>query len=635
MKCVKLVDATSSNGGKAIGLRELIKAGLRVPKGVAINPENLLELLSSKSVTDLKNISKIFNIDDLLAIRSSALCEDGAQQSFAGLYSSELNVENNPQSLYVSLKKVYESSLSPEIQKYSGNSQDQMGVVVQRMINPKYAGVMFTESTDLNGQNCCLIELVKGLGEQLVSGHVNTTRIIAPYDINGGININEVRVEGNINDKTIFSTLQDSIIKINQYFNKGMDIEWCIDSSDLAYIVQARPITKHILIPEIDQKNGTVASIGKCIGETYVINSDLDDKELLKEIANFKKGSILVAPFTDTQYMPAINKAIGIITQEGSILSHAAIISREKGIPCIVGMSNASEFFPTGTQLLMDTGNGIVKSKNYNSQCDNRDIDWESLYIFDNLLERKKIGNSFVIIESSPFNDGKVVAHIPEDLSSRDYNAVEYYVRKKYKQPAKFVSSEKYTWFDEFERFKNYDEFNSLLSLGKQICKTPDSKELTQYYKLILDTTRKLLIDKKNSTNNYDKFLCEEKMASLHLIADSIIPAGYGLLYVYKYIKSFNCNNFNDFLRGEFDQTNLKLANSFQFMDTLSNYRNSICQKFVDMGAYSFSYFDNREDRAAAANGNINSEDPVTDFYSIIKKNNNSITSVKTKNFEM
>lgn len=624
-KPLNLVD--NSFGGKAMGLKHLINAGVNVPAGISIPPQNLLKVIRQFPKQVMVDITSYFDSNDLIAVRSSALNEDGVEQSFAGQYKTILNVQNNEESLKSALQTVFDSSLSKEIQKYSGNQQDLMGVVVQKMIDPKYAGVMFTEATDLNGDNCCLIEVVEGLGEKLVSGHSNTTRMIIPYRNDTYLDLKNARIEGEIQDKTIIYYLVESINKINKYFKKGMDIEWCIDKNNIPYIVQARPITKHILIPKINNNNGVIASIGACKGKTFVIDSDLDDDELIPLIQSFPQGSILIAPFTDTQYMPAINRAIGIITEEGSILSHAAIISREKGIPCIVAFKNASKLFPTGTEISLNTATGTISSKTFSSDCEKRDIDWESIYIFENISEDIVLDSCRIIVENSPLDEKDFVVHIPYDISTNQYNEIEYYIRKKYHQPAKFLASEKYLWFDEFSRFSNFGIFNHYMALSKTICKERNVDKINELYQSILKDTKHLVDLKGKSTSPYDIFKIEETMASLHLIADSIIPDGYGLLSVYKDVTKFSKVSFKDFLNGSFNQNDDSLNNDFKFLKTISNFRNSICQKFVDMGAYSFDYFDDREQRARAAIGKV-SKDPITDFYKQIelenvKKNDN------------
>lgn len=615
-------------GGKSMGLKKLISAGLNVPQGIAITPQNLHECIKGENISELKKVVDFFGPYDLLAVRSSAINEDGSQQSYAGQYKSILNVKNNIFSIMSALLEVYQSSLSKEIQNYSGNNQDSMGIVIQKMIKPKYAGVMFTEATDLNGDNCCLIEMVKGLGEQLVSGHSKTSRIIIPYRISHVLDFTKIRIEGEIKDINIAYALKESIIKINNFFKKGMDIEWCIDEMGLASIVQARPITKHILIPEINTQNGLIASIGKCKAKSFVIDSDLEDEELLETINSFPQGSILIAPYTDTQYMPAINRAVGIITEEGSILSHAAIISREKGIPCVVGFKDASKIFPTGTEITLNTASSEIISNNYNSSFDNRDIDWESIYVFENVLQELTIDNCRVIVEKSPFNNGEIAIHTPYDVTSRQYNEIEYYCRKHYHQPVKFIASEKYLWFDEVKRFSNFSIFKRYLELSQIVCHNQNIDELNNLYDSIVNDVCHILDSKRRASDPFEVFKFEEEMAALHLIADSIVPDGYGIFYVYKKVSHKKDVNFKDFLNGHFDSSDLELKNCYNFFTLISHYRNTICQQLVDLGAYSFDYFDDREDRAKRAIKNPSSEKPVDTFYKMLKKNLNKDKSL-------
>jgi pyruvate,water dikinase len=98
---------------------------------------------------------------------------------------------------------------------------------------------------------------------------------------------------------------------------------------------------------------GLTANKGKILGEVFVIDES-------KEISKFKSGSILVCRLTNPAYVPAMAEAIGIITDIGGITSHAAIVARELGVPCVVGTKNGSEKLQTGQKILLDADNGAI-----------------------------------------------------------------------------------------------------------------------------------------------------------------------------------------------------------------------------------------------------------------------------------
>ena len=169
-----------------------------------------------------------------------------------------------------------------------------------------------------------------------------------------------LRVEGSLLNLSSLKSIFPFVNRIKQLSDRPLDMEWCIDKDGKPYFVQARPITSTVFINKSTKNAGIVASRGYTEGKTYVIDENKSDEEIKYAIDNFPEGAILVAGVTETLYMPAIKKASGIITEEGSALSHAAIVSRELGIPCIAGYKNAISLFPTGTKLVLDASNGKI-----------------------------------------------------------------------------------------------------------------------------------------------------------------------------------------------------------------------------------------------------------------------------------
>lgn len=190
---------------------------------------------------NIKEIYKRFN--DLnankVAVRSSAVCEDSKENSFAGQFETILNVDKS--NLITSINRCFKSSKNFNVGIYAKEknilkNNTNISVIVQEMINGDISGVMFTNNP-INGDNEIVIECVKGLGESLVQGEKTPTHIIV--DRKGNIK----RYLGDeILSKNIINELIDIAIKIEEHFAIPQDIEWTI-KEDLIYVLQSRPIT--------------------------------------------------------------------------------------------------------------------------------------------------------------------------------------------------------------------------------------------------------------------------------------------------------------------------------------------------------------------------------------------------------
>lgn len=341
----------------------LSKLGVPVPNGFVINNTTKINF-TEKEICKIKQFLKKLDKNKKLAIRSSALAEDGEKKSYAGTFKSEINVDNNIKSVLNAIKKVNFSINSEVVKAYSNNKKQIMNIIVQEMITPKVAGVLFTTAVDINGDDVVLFECIEGLADKLVRGASRPSQVIFKIE-NNKISASNLRIDGKLMDLSSLKNIIPFINKIKKKIKKDLDIEWCIDENENPFFVQARPITSTVFINKKTENTGTIASRGFVEGETYVIDESKSNKEIKTAIRNFKKGSILVAGVTETIYMPAIKKSSGIITEEGSALSHAAIVSRELGIPCISGYKNAIELFPTGTKITLDALNGKVTANGF------------------------------------------------------------------------------------------------------------------------------------------------------------------------------------------------------------------------------------------------------------------------------
>lgn len=427
-------DMLSVAGGKGANLGELIAFGIRVPPGFVITSnaykyfieynnlkekikevlekesdeesasEKIRSLILSASVPkDLEesiykgydSLSKMVGKEVLVAVRSSATAEDIAEASFAGQQDTYLNVSRSE--LIEAVKKVWASLYTARAISYrKAKNIDQlnisMAVVVQKMVNSRSAGVMFTLHPSTGDRNYIVIESSWGLGESVVGGKVTPDEVVIEksslkiverrlshktskiiYDPVARKN-KTVQLTGeeadtmSINDEEAIE-LAKLALKIEEHYGRPMDIEWAIDSDlkfpDNVFIVQARPETYWSNKGKEEQKEkkssgsgriltkGIPASPGIAVGKARVL---LD----LKDAKNFQQGEILVTKMTDPDWVPIMKMASAIVTDEGGRTSHAAIVSRELGIPAVVGTGNATKVIQDGQEITVDATRGII-----------------------------------------------------------------------------------------------------------------------------------------------------------------------------------------------------------------------------------------------------------------------------------
>ncbi|NTU47268.1 phosphoenolpyruvate synthase [Candidatus Roizmanbacteria bacterium] len=337
-----------------------------------------------------KSIAKIKAVYDppLVAVRSSATAEDLPTASFAGQQETYLNVKGETQLL----KKVKEcwASLFTERAVYYRHTQGfdhfkvGLAAVVQRMVQSTASGIAFSIDPVTNNKTKIVIEAIFGLGEYIVQGKVTPDHyevdkrsiIILEKQLKyqnlkyvrhgtGNMEVKLNKKEGSlqkISDEQIMKlTMLVKDIENHYYFPQ--DIEWAIEHNNV-FIVQSRPITT------VDNKagagsslqshttalpilSGSPASPGIGVGPAKIIFSP-------HEIDKIEKGDILVAPQTNPDYVPAMKKACAIVTEKGGRTSHAAIVSRELGIPAVVGAENATKILKNGETYSIDGASGEV-----------------------------------------------------------------------------------------------------------------------------------------------------------------------------------------------------------------------------------------------------------------------------------
>lgn len=320
-----------------------------------------------------------------VAVRSSGIMEDIEKASSAGQYETFLNVKGE-ENLIRSVQKCWASLYTARVMFYRHkNNQPQdtsIGVIIQRMVNSDGSGVVFTidPTNPKEGSNHIVIEACWGLGETLVQGMVEPDRYTVDKTtgdilekIIGNKKIEMIRdpmygitVKRSVyQDKIKAQVLTDYQIvalaayckKIEQYYNFPEDIEWAIERGKL-YIVQARAVTTL-------EERKTEAVVGTPILEGYgaspgVASGVVKIIKNLSEIDKINKGDVLVTEMTSPDYVPAMEKSSAIVTDAGGTTCHAAIISRELSIPCIVGTQKATEILKDGMKITVDASHGKV-----------------------------------------------------------------------------------------------------------------------------------------------------------------------------------------------------------------------------------------------------------------------------------
>lgn len=327
-----------------------------------------------------------------VAVRSSATTEDLADASFAGQQETFLNVKGN-ESLLISIKKCFSSLFTPRATYYRQkkgfvHEKSSLAVIVQKMINSDKSGVIFSKDPSMKNENI-IIEAVFGLGEGIVSGEITPDRYIVKQKSSNGSEF-EI-LEKKIGSKKIAITrgsdgkkavvklkeekskqqaltdyeikkLAEISIELETHYAKPQDIEFAVENNEI-YIVQTRPITTlekrfeagshaEALKGEI-VLSGLAASPGIGSGKVKIV---LD----LKDLGKVNQGDVLVTRMTNPDMVVTMQKSAAIVTDEGGLTAHAAIVSREMGIPAIVGTEEATTKLKEGEIITVDGFTGKV-----------------------------------------------------------------------------------------------------------------------------------------------------------------------------------------------------------------------------------------------------------------------------------
>ncbi len=381
-------------------IKDLQRRGLKVRQIIlkAELPKDLKESISES----YKELCAKYGKNTDVAVRSSATAEDLPDASFAGQQDTYLNIVGEAAVLDATKRCIAslftDRAISYRVDKGFSHLDTALSVGVQKMVRSDLAvsGVMFTLDTETGFEDTIIINGSYGLGEMIVQGKVTPDEftvfkptlkqgfksIIAKdlgekkskiiYAAKG---IKEVKVPPA--DSATYCLKDEEILQlakwgaqIEDYFSKKhnrhqpMDIEWAKDGkTKKLFIVQARPETVYSTSDKNIYKEYHLKGSGKLLVQGAAVGSKIASGKVrviqdAKHIGEFKKGEILVTTITDPDWEPIMKIAAAIVTDKGGRTSHAAIVSRELGIPCIVGSGTATKALKTGQMVTVDCSSG-------------------------------------------------------------------------------------------------------------------------------------------------------------------------------------------------------------------------------------------------------------------------------------
>lgn len=411
-------------GGKGANLGELVRAKAPVPPGFVITANAFLEAMEvggaraqlaqgyaaldpddapslAMTAQDLRALVQKTGMPMALrtqviaayrklgtgvrvAVRSSATAEDAGDTSFAGMHETFTNVLGD-EDLVRRIVDCWASAYGERVLSYRKTmritDEPVIAVVVQQMVDARRSGVAFTADPTTGNRNRVVIEAAFGLGEVVVSGavepdtyvlakdgptllsaHVGNKQIMIARDHSGVERRTEVPPEQAL--RRVLSdeealTLARLLLPIEQHYGEPQDLEWA-EADGRWYIVQCRPITTLNQAKKESNAEQGVALVSGLAASTGIASGRVRVLRNPKEGAALLAGEVLVAPMTSPDWVPIMRRAAAIVTDSGGITCHAAIVSRELHIPCVVGARTATTRLRTGDLVTVDGGRGQV-----------------------------------------------------------------------------------------------------------------------------------------------------------------------------------------------------------------------------------------------------------------------------------
>jgi pyruvate,water dikinase len=349
-----------------------------------------------------------------VAVRSSATIEDSEEHSFAGQHDTFLNVKTE-EMLVDRVRRCFASLFTDRAISYRRdrgftNGDVDLAVVVQQMVRSDLAasGVLFTIDPESGSENVVYVTSSYGFGELVVQGRVNPDQfyVFKPGLTEGYRALIEKRLgskqkklvcaNGALREEEVtpqeqqqFSISDDEVlqlarwaVQIERHYGRPMDIEWAKDGiSQRLFIVQARPETGHRAKGTNTLENFVLEETGELLARGEPVGSKIGQGRAhvimdVKEIGRFRSGEVLVTEMTDPDWEPIMKIASAIVTERGGRTCHAAIVSRELGIPCVIGAEGATQKIQSGQEITVDCsqGEGRVFARRLKFRVDRIDV---------------------------------------------------------------------------------------------------------------------------------------------------------------------------------------------------------------------------------------------------------------------
>ncbi|QLY28602.1 phosphoenolpyruvate synthase [Nocardia huaxiensis] len=325
-----------------------------------------------------------------VAVRSSAVGEDSATASFAGMNLSRTNIHGDEE-LMAAVVDCWASLFTPRVLTYRArrgmHQRPAMAVVVQCMVAARRAGVAFTADPASGRRDRVVVDAARGLGEVVVSGTTEPDTylldaagptllsarhghqefaIVAGPDGDRHVQLTATETETPVLTDDEAVEVARLALRVQQHHHGlPQDVEWAFDDERL-WLVQARPIT---MLPDAEGAKppmagpvpgrvllrGLAAAPGQAAGTVRVLHSPAEGSAL-------RDGEILVAPMTNPDWLPTISRAAALVTDSGGMTCHAAIVARELGVPCVVGTRTATTDLAPGAAVTVDGSAGLVRA---------------------------------------------------------------------------------------------------------------------------------------------------------------------------------------------------------------------------------------------------------------------------------
>ncbi len=347
------------------------------------------------------------DLDDgkaFVAVRSSATAEDLPDASFAGQQETFLNITRDD--LVERVKECWASLFTQRAiyyrqEKDFDHEKVDIAVVVQRMVDAEKSGVMFT-SHPSTGEKKIIIESAWGLGEAVVSGSVSPDnyvvdrssgetedvtiadkKVMHEKDPETGETVEKDVPEEKRNARVLSEDDIDRLVELGEevedHYGTPQDVEWAIVAGEV-YMLQSRPITTIKEGGDIESEADTMEGVADGSGAVETTSADKQEIVVsglgaspgiasgavrivtkLDQLDKVEEGDIIVTEMTTPDMVPAMKRAAGIVTDEGGMTSHAAIVSRELGVPAVVGCGNATDSLEDGQVITLDGDKGTVR----------------------------------------------------------------------------------------------------------------------------------------------------------------------------------------------------------------------------------------------------------------------------------